>query len=155
MLVKNISEHRKKSMVSIFYVGNSCLYIVDIWPILARLLPNFSRVWLSTQSRAAREFLSRVCLSLKVGIIRSRTVETTVVTKLHSSGRLNFIKVSHSSLSQIPFEKRILRTERREKHKFTLKKKKVWKSSLIMFGKSSKRCVVFGGDSERIESKYS
>lgn len=124
---------------------------MDIWPILARLLPN---VWLSTQSRAAREFLSRVCLSPKVGIIRSQIVETAVVTKLHSSGRLNFIKVSHSSLSQIPFKKRILRTERREKHKFTLKKK-VWKSSLIMFGKSNKRCIVFGGDSERIESKYS
>lgn len=97
---------------------------MDIWPILARLLPNFSRVWLSTQSRAAREFLSRVCLSPKVGIIRSQIVETAVVTKLHSSGRLNFTKVSHSSLTQIPFEKRILRTERREKHKFTLKKRK-------------------------------
>lgn len=155
MLVKNISEHTKKTMVSIVYVGNSRLYTVDIWPILARLLPNLSRVWPSTQSRAAREFLSRVYLLLKVGIIRSQIVETAVVTKLHSSGRLNFIKVSHSSLSQIPFEKRILRTERRKKHKFTLKKKKVWKSSLIVFGKSSKRCVVFGGDSERIESKYS
>ena len=110
-------------MVSIVYVGNSRLYTVDIWPILARLLPNFSLVWLSTQSRAVREFLSRVCLSPKEGIIRSQIVEMAIVTKLHSFAQLNFIKVSHSSLSQIPFEKRILRTERREKHKFTLKKK--------------------------------
>ena len=122
---------------------------MDIWPILARLLSNFSRVWLSTQSRAAREFLSRVCLSPKVGIIRSQIVETAVVTKTHSSERLNFIMVSHSSLSQIPFEKRILRTERREKHKFTLKKKKSLKIVIDNFRKVQQEMYVFSAVTRR------